>query len=151
MATRAPKALVIPTPKLVEDALALAARFRDAEGLQRHAAIRKPLLNGAPAALLLLGLACGAGVFIFLAGLRTWLTLPAVPAAPLSALGSLLATFFVFCSWSGGRALAQPLGHRTGRAPAPPAKGLRKGLRADLGALRAIPWLPTALLVLLPL
>ena len=89
MATRAPKALVIPTPKLVEDALALAARFRDVEGLQRHAANRKPLLNGAAAALLVLGLACGAGVFIFLAGRRTRLTLPAVLAAPRVTRGSL--------------------------------------------------------------
>ena len=151
MTTRAPKALVIPTPKLVEDALALAARFRDVEGLQRHVANRKPLLNGAAAALLILGLACGAGVFIFLAGLRTWLTLPAVLAAPLVTLGSLFVLFFVFFSWIEGRALAQALGHRTGRAPGPIAKWLRKKLRADLGAMPAIPWLPAGLLVFLPL
>jgi hypothetical protein len=133
MATGAPKAVVIPTPKLVEDALALAARFRDVEGLQRHVASRGPLVNGAIAALVLLGFACGAGVFIFLAGLGTWLTLPAVLVAPLVALGSLLVLFFVFFSWVEGRALAQALGHRDG------------------GAKPAIPWLPLGLLVFLPL
>jgi len=151
MATRAPKAIVIPIPRLVEDALALAARFRDVEGLSRHAAQRKPLLQGASAVLLLLGFACGAGVFIFLAGLRTWLTLPAVLVAPLVALGSLLVIFFVFFSWIEGRALAQALGHRTGPAPGPIARWLRKKLRADLGATPAIPWVPAGLLVLLPL
>jgi hypothetical protein len=151
MATRAPKAIVIPTPKLIEDALALSARFRDVKGLSRHAAQRKPLLQGAAAVLVLLGFACGAGVFIFLAGLRTWLTLPAVLVAPLVALGSLLVLFFVFFSWIEGRALAQSLGHRTGPAPGPLARWLRKKLRADLGAVPAIPWLPTGLLVFLPL
>lgn len=151
MATRARKAIVIPTPKLVEDALALSARFRDVEGLSRHAAQRKPLLQGVSAVLVLLGLGCGAGVFIFLAGLRTWLTLPAVLVAPLVALGSLLVIFFVFFSWIEGRALAQALGHGTGPAPGPLARWLRKKLRADLGAVPAIPWLPTGLLVFLPL
>ena len=151
MATGAPKAVVIPTPKLVEDALALAARFRDVEGLQRYVASRRPLVNGASAALVLLGLACGAGVFIFLAGLRTWLTLPAVLVAPLVALASLLVLFFVFFSWIEGRSLAQALGHRTGPAPGPLARWLRKKLRADLGAMPAIPWLPAGLLVFLPL
>lgn len=47
MTTRAPKAIVIPTPKIIEEALALQARFRDVEGLSRHAAQRKPLLQGA--------------------------------------------------------------------------------------------------------
>lgn len=150
MATRAPKAIVIPTPKVVEDALALSARFRDVEGLRRHVARRKPLLQGASAALVLLGCACGAGVFMFLAGLRTWLTLPAVLIAPLVALGSLFALFFVFFSWIEARALAQALGHRTGPAPGPLARWLRKKLRADLGALPAIPWLTAGLLVLLP-
>lgn len=151
MATRAPKALVIPTPKLVEDALALAARFRDVEGLSRHAARRKTLLQGAAAALLLLGFACGAGVFMFLAGLRTWLTLPAVLFAPLVALGSLSVLFFVFFSWIEGRALAQALGHRTGPRPGSARRWVEKKLRADLGALPAIPWLPAGLLVFLPL
>ena len=74
METKAKKPLVIPTPQVVTDAFALAGRFRDAQGLQRHVRTRKPLLQGAGAALVLLGLACGAGVFLFLAGLRTWLT-----------------------------------------------------------------------------
>ena len=150
MATRAPKAVVIPTPKVVEDALALAARFRDVEGLSRHAARRKPLLQAASAVLVLLGFACGAGVFIFLAGLRTWLTLPAVLVAPLVALGSLFVLFFVFFSWIEGRALAQALGHRAGPPPGPIARWLRKKLRADLGAMPPVPWLPAALLVFLP-
>ena len=151
MATGTPKAVVIPTPKALEDALALAARFREVEGLQRHLERRQPLVRGASAALALLGLACAAGVFIFLAGLRTWLTLPAVLLAPLVALGSLFVLFYVFFSWVEGRALAEALGHRTGPAPGPIGKWLRKKLRADLGAMPAVPWLVAAPFVLLPL
>ncbi|MGH8739849.1 MAG: hypothetical protein ACREUN_02995, partial [Burkholderiales bacterium] len=117
MATRTPKEIVIPTPRLVSDALALAGRFRDVRGLQRHVEKRQPLLRGAAAVLIVLGLACGAGAFLFLAGLRTWLTLPAVLVAPLVVLGSLVVLFYVFYSWIEGRALAQALGHRTGPAP----------------------------------
>ena len=147
---KAPKAIVIPTPRFVEDALALAARFRDVEGLRRHAVQRKPLLQGACAALALLGLGCGAGVFLFLTGLRTWLTLPALLFAPLVALGSLAVLFYVFFSWIEARALAQALGHRT--APASRIETwLRRKLRADLRARPQVPWLSAAVLVLLPL
>jgi len=151
MATRAPKAVVIPTPKVIEDALALSARFRDVEGLSRHVAGRKPLLQGAAAALAVLGAGCGAGVFVYLAGLSTSLTLPAVLLAPLVTLGSLFVIFFVFFSWIEGRALAQALGHRTGPRPGPLARWLRKKLRADLGSMPPVPWLPAALFVAGPL
>lgn len=150
METKAKKPLVIPTPQVVTDAFALAGRFRDAQGLQRHVRTRKPLLQGAAAALVLLGLACGAGVFVFLAGLRTWLTLPAMAIAPLVALGSLFVLFYVFFSWIEGRALAQALGHRTGPAPGPLQRWIEKKLRVSLGGMPALPWLPFALFILLP-
>lgn len=150
MATRTPKEIVIPTPQLVSDALALAGRFRDVQGLQRHVAMRKALLRGAAAVLVLLGLACGAGIFMFLVGLRTWLTLPAVLVTPLVSLGSLLVIFYVFFSWIEGRALAQALGHRTGPAPGAPRRWVEKKLRINLWATPSVPWLPAALLVLLP-
>ncbi|MGQ0544841.1 MAG: hypothetical protein ACT4P3_05830 [Betaproteobacteria bacterium] len=149
MATRAPKAVVIPTPKLVEDALALAARFRDAEGLSRHAVQRKPLLQGASAALGLLGLGCGAGVFLFFAGLSNWTALPGVLLAPLAAACSLAVIFYVFFSWIEARALAQALGHRTSQASFVET-WLRKRLRADLMARPQVPWLAAALFVGLP-
>lgn len=150
MAAKAPKALVIPTPKLVDDALALAARFRDVEPLSRHVARRKPLLQGASAVLVLLGLGCGAGVFAFLAGLSTALTLPAVLLAPLVALASVAVILYVFFSWIEARALAQSLGHRT--APSSFVETwLRRKLRADLVARPQVPWLAAALCVALPL
>jgi hypothetical protein len=144
MAANSPKALVIPTPKIVEDALALAARFRDVEPLSRHVARRKPLLQGAAAGLALLGVGCGAGVFAFLAGLSTSLTLPAVLLAPLVALASLAVLFYVFFSWIEARALAQSLGHRTARASFVET-WLRRKLRADLVARPQVPWLAAAL------
>lgn len=150
MNTKAKKPLVIPTPQIVTDASALAGRFRDVQGLQRHARQRKPLLQGASAVLVLLGLACGAGVFVFLAGLRTWLTLPAMAIAPLVALGSLFVLFYVFFSWIEGRALAQALGHRTGPAPGKLRRWIEKKLRLSLGARPALPWAPFALFILLP-
>lgn len=150
MSTKAKKPLIIPTPQVVTDAFALAGRFRDAQGLQRHVRNRKPLLQGAGAVLVLLGLACGAGVFVFLAGLRTWLTLPAMAIAPLVALGSLFVLFYVFFSWIEGRALAQALGHRTGPAPGRLQRWMEKKLRLSLGAMPELPWLPFGLFVLLP-
>lgn len=150
MSTKARKPLVIPTPQVVTDAFALAGRFRDVQGLQRHAANRKPLLQGAGAVLVLLGLACGAGVFVFLAGLRTWLTLPAMAIAPLVALGSVFVLFYVFFSWVENRALAQALGHRTGPAPGRLQRRIEKKLRLSLGAMPALPWLPFSAFVLLP-
>lgn len=148
MTTRTPKALVIPTPRLVTDALALAGRFRDAEGLRRHVLVRKPLLQGAAAVLVLLGLACGAGVFLFLAGLRTWLTLPGVLLAPLVALGSLFVLFYVFFAWIEARALALALRQHPRRGSI--GAWVARKLRAELGAMPAVPWLAAALFVGLP-
>jgi hypothetical protein len=150
METKAPKALVIPTPKVVEDALALAGRFRDVHGLQKHVGMRRPLLRGAAALLVAQSLACGAGTFLFLAGLSTSLTLPAVLLAPLVVLGSLLVHFYVFYSWIEGRALAQALGHRTGPRPGKLRRAIEKKLRLDLGAMPAVPWLAAAIFVALP-
>lgn len=150
MATKARKPLVIPTPKVLADAYALAARFKEADGLRRHLAERAPLVRAASAVLALLGLACGAGVFLFLAGSGGWMALPAMALAPLVALGSLFVLFFLFFSWLEGRALARALGHRTNRASSL-ERFARKTLKADLLARPAVPWLPAALLVALPL
>ncbi len=90
-------------------------------------------------------------MFVFLAGLRTWLTLPAMAIAPLVALGSLFVLFYVFFSWIEGRALAQALGHRTGPAPGALQRWVEKKLRVSLGSMPALPWLPFALFIVLPL
>lgn len=141
--------LVIPTPKIVEDALALAARYRTVDALRRHAVQRKPLLQGASAMLVLLGLACGAGVFVFFAGSGGWVALPAMMLSPIVALGALFVLFYVFFSWVEARALAKALGHRTARAWALET-WLRRKARIDLLARPAVPWIPAALLVALP-
>lgn len=141
--------LVIPTPKIVEDALALAARYRNVDALRRHAVQRKPLLQGASAVLVLLGLACGAGVFVFFAGSGGWVALPAMMLSPIVALGALFVLFYVFFSWVEARALAKALGHRTARAWALET-WLRRKARIDLLARPAVPWIPAALLVALP-
>jgi hypothetical protein len=149
MATRTKKPLVIPTPRVLEDAVALAARFKHVDSLRRHALQRKPLLQGASAVLVLLGLACGAGVFVFFGGSGGWLALPAMMLAPVVALGALFVLFYIFFSWVEARALAQALGHRTGRASAL-ERWLRRKARIDLLARPAVPWIPAVLLVALP-
>jgi hypothetical protein len=150
MATKARKSLVIPTPKVLVDAYELAARFRNVDGLRRHLVQRTPLVYGAAAALVLLGLAGGAGVFLFLAGSGGWMALPAMALAPLVTLAGLFVLFYMFFSWVEGRALARALGHRSGRASAL-ERLVRKSLKADLLARPAVPWLPAALFVALPL
>lgn len=147
--TKERQPLVIPTPKIVEDALALASRYKKVDALRRHAVQRTPLLQGASAVLVLLGLACGAGVFVFFAGSGGWVALPAMMLAPIVALGALFVLFYVFFSWVEARALAKALGHRTGRGSALET-WLRRKARIDLLARPAVPWIPAALLVVLP-
>ncbi|HZM33700.1 MAG TPA: hypothetical protein VFC18_04325 [Burkholderiales bacterium] len=147
---QARKSIVIPTPRLVEDALALAGRYKEIEALRRYAAERRPLLQGASAAFLFIGLACGAGVFAFLASVGGWMTLPAMMLAPLVALCSLFVIFYIFYSWVEARALAGALGHRTNRALAVES-WLRRKANIDLLARPDVPWIAAGLLVALPL
>lgn len=137
--------------RLLNEALGLAARFRDVEGLQRYLAKRRPLVLAASAAMLVSGLACAAGVFMFLAESSAWLALPALILAPFVALGSLFVQFYVFFSWLEGRALARALGHRAGPPPGALGAWLARKLRVDLGSPPPVPWPAAAILVVLPL
>lgn len=120
--------------RLFTEAFALLARYRDVEALQRHVAARRPRLIAASAVLLVVGVACGAGSFVFLAEASSWLALPALMLAPFVALGSIFVEFFVFFSWVEARAIARALGRRLRFGPPP-----------------QVPWVAAGLLVFLPL
>jgi hypothetical protein len=83
-----------------------------------------------PAVLLIvvLALASTAAAVVFVGGMRSWLVLLALLAAPFLLLGNLAVQLYVFLSWLEIRAVARP-----GQAFAPP-----------------VPWLLAALFVLVP-
>jgi hypothetical protein len=135
---------------LFSNALALAVRCRDSEGLRTYLQERQALILAAGAVMLLMGFACAAGVATFLAGLRTWMTLPALVLGSLFLLASVLVQVYVFFSWLEGRALAKALGHRTGPAPGPAVQWIDRTFGTDVGPAPAIPWPLVGTVVFLP-
>lgn len=128
------------TRKLVDDALGLAARCRDAEGFRTYLQERQAAVLGTGAAMLVVALACAAGVAMFLSSLKTWLTLPALVLGSLVLVGSMAVQLYVFFSWLEGRALARAL-HRALYCP----------WGVEIGPLPPVPWPVAAGLVLVPL
>jgi len=120
--------------KLVDDALGLVARARGSERLRAYLQERQALILAAGAVMLIVGLACAAGVATFLAGLSPWMALPGLVLGALSVAASVAAQAYLFFSWLEGRALAKALGHRV-----------------DLGPVPAIPWPLVSTVVFLPL
>lgn len=137
--------------KLVGDALGLAARCRDSEAFRTYLQERQALILAAGVVMLFVGFACAAGVAIFLAGLRTWMTLPALVLGSLVLLASVLLQVYVFFSWLEGRALARALGHRAGPPPGPAFQWIHRTFGADLSPAPAIPWPLAAGVVFVPL
>jgi hypothetical protein len=128
------------TPKVLDDALGLATRCREAEGFRSYLQERQAAIVAAGAAILLVALACAAGVAMFLAGLKTWLTLPALIIGSLVLVGSAAVQLYVFFSWLEGRALAHAL-----------HKPLYSKWDIEIGPMPPVPWPFAAGLVFLPL
>ena len=137
--------------KLVDDALGLAARCRDSEGFRTYLQERQTLILAAGVVMLLVGVGCAGGVAMFLAGISTWMTLPALLLGVLVLAASVALQVFVFFSWLEGRALAKALGHRAGPPPGPALQWISRTLGADLSPAPAIPWVLAAVFVFLPL
>jgi hypothetical protein len=126
--------------KLVNDALGLAARCRESEGFRTYLQERQSAILAAGAAMLLVALGCAAGVAMFLAGLRTWLTLPGLLLGSIVAVGSGMLQLYVFFSWLEGRALAAAL-----------HKPLYSQYGIAIGPMPPVPWPFAAALVIVPL
>jgi hypothetical protein len=128
----------------------LLQRFQHGEGFQRYVRSRLPLIGPLVGLMVLTSVAFAAATVVFLAGTRFWLGLPALILSPFILIGSFGVQAFVFFSWIEGRALSLALGRRA-VAPGPIGVWLSKNLRADMGAVPPLPWIPAAIFVLLPL
>ena len=115
----------------LNDAFALAQRYREAEGFRRYVRDRLQLVVPALALILLTGFACAMAAVLLFIGPRPLAALAGLLLAPVLLAGSLFVQLYVFFAWLEERALARSLGHRTGPAP---GKIRRVDLSARLGA-----------------
>jgi hypothetical protein len=96
--------------------------------------------------LLLVVIACAstAATIVFVGGMRSWLVLLALIAAPIVLIGNLALLTYLFFSWVEGRAVATP--RPQGRI----GEWVHAKLGANLGTAPQVPWLLAALFVGLP-
>jgi len=135
----------------VNDALALAQRFREVDGLRRYVRGRLRLVIPALVLILLTGFACAMATVMLLLGPRPLLALLGLLLAPVVLAGSLFVQLYVFFAWLEERALVRSLGHRTGPAPGKFAAWTERKLGADLGRMPRVPWVLAAVFVLAPI
>jgi len=135
----------------LEDALGLARRYRELDSFRDYVGANVVLVAPVGLLILVVAIACGLTPIMLLVGARPAASLAGLLLAPLALLGSLFVLALVFFSWLEERALAQSLGHRTGRTPGKLARWLKRKLRADLGKLPRVPWLLAAIFVVAPL
>src|SRR5262245_9116925 len=128
----------LPLEKTFKDALKRLARFREAEGFRQYLRRRAVFVVPAVTLFALVSVACAAAIVIFLAERHTMLALPGMALAPFVLAGSFFVEAFVFFSWLEGRALQHALGRRS-REP------------MDFGPFPPVPWILTALFLILPL
>jgi hypothetical protein len=133
----------------LEDAMALAGRYREVDAFRRYINQRAHLVT---AVLVLIGVtafACGLAPILVLVGARAVSALAGLLLAPVMLIGSLFVLGLVFFSWLEERSLVRTLGRRTAREPRA-MRWIRKKLGADLGRLPRVPWLHAAVFVALP-
>lgn len=135
----------------LNDALALAHRYREGESFRRYVRSRLRLVIPALALLLLASFACAMAAIMLFVGPRPLLALLGLLLAPVVLVGSLFVQLYVFFAWLEERALAQSLGHPTGPAPGRFAAWTEKKLGADLGRMPPVPWVLAAIFVLAPI
>lgn len=141
---------LIPVQTLA-NALALAQRLRELEGLRLHVQERLRLVIPATIVLVLIALACAIGVVVFLADFHPLLTLAGILLLPVVLFGSLFVLAYVFFSWVEGRALARELGNRHRPAPGAAAALLARKFKLDMGPIPPVPWTLAAIFLLAPL
>jgi len=133
----------------LDDAVALARRYRDVDAFRDYVGRRARLVIPALVLIGLTAVACGLSPVMALVGTRPISALAGLLLAPVMLMGSLFVLGLVFFSWIEERSLARTLGHRTARE-SKAMRWIRKKLRADLGRLPRVPWLLAALFVGVP-
>jgi len=134
----------------LDDAVALARRYREVDAFRNYVGDRARLVIPALVLIGIVAVACGLAPVMALVGTRPIAALGGLLLAPVMLLGSLFVLALMFFSWLEERALARSLGHRTGPRERPAMRWVRKKLRADLGRLPRVPWLLAAVFLLLP-
>lgn len=133
----------------LEDALALARRYREIDDFRAYVAERAQWVLPVLALLGVAAIACGFVPVMTLAGASAASALAALLLTPVALLGCLFVLVFVFFSWLEERSLARALGRRRAREPKA-LRWMRKRLGVDLGRRPRVPWLLAALFVGLP-
>ena len=132
---------------IFNEALNLVRRYEKGDAFRNHVNDRMQLVAPVIAVCVVISLALCIGIMGQMdhGGWRAFL---AVVALPLVLIGSALLQIYVFFSWLELRALRPMLAH--GAAPAGGPPWLAK-LRSRLGKAPPMPWIPVAVLLLLPL
>ncbi len=133
----------------LDEAVALARRYRDVQAFHDYVGRRARLVVPALVLIGVAAVACGLSPVMALVGTRPISALAGLLLAPVMLIGSLFVLSLVFFSWLEERALARSLGHRTTREPKA-MRWIRKKLGADLGRAPRVPWLLAALFVAVP-
>ena len=133
----------------LEDAIALARRYRDVDAFHDYISDRARLVLPVLALILVTAIACGLAPVMALVGTSALSALAGLVLAPLMLIGSPFVLGLVFFSWLEERSLAHSLGRRTVRETKLMRK-IRKKVGADLGRAPRVPWLLAALFVAFP-
>ena len=135
----------------LSDAQKLAHRFQEGDGFRLYVFERKRLVIPAVLLIVMISIACAAGIVVFLAPAHSLLALPALLLAPVILIGSLFVQMYVFFYWLENRALAQALGHRTKSAQGMIASWLNRKFGVDMGTSPPVPWILATLVLFAPL
>lgn len=133
----------------LEDAIALARRYRDVDAFHDYIGERARLVLPVLALILVVAVACGLAPVMALVGASAFSALAGLVLAPVILIGCPFVLGLVFFSWLEERSLARSLGHRTVRETRMMRK-IRKKLGADLGRAPRVPWLLAVVFVVLP-
>ena len=124
----------------IEDAIALARRYRDVDAFHDYIGQRARLVIPVLALIGVTSLACGLAPIATLVSTSALSALAGLLLAPLMIVGSPFVLGLVFFSWLEERSLARTLRRRTARETKS-MRWIRKKLGADLGRLPGVPWL----------
>ena len=133
----------------LEDATALAGRYREVDAFRYYIGRRVHLVIPALLLIAVTAIACGMAPVMALVGVRAVSALAGLLLAPVVLIGSLFVLGLVFFSWLEERSLVRTLGRRRAREPKA-LRWIRKKLGADLGRAPRVPWLLAAVFVALP-
>lgn len=137
--------------RTLKNAQDLAQRFREVEGIRLYVQERQGRVVAATLVIVLISIACGVGVVVFLGDRHSLLALLGILLLPVALVGSFFVLAYVFFSWIEGRALARELGHRHRPPPGASALWLSKKFGLDMGPFPPVPWFLAALVLFVPL